>query len=224
MRRVILIAVIALASCSSQTPDTTLPAPELTTLPPATAPQTSAATTTTTSTTTTTTTTTTTLPPDAAAEFALTQVVFGDGAYAVITNWGNDVGSLAGSWLSQGPKTRALPDIELTPGEQALLGLAVEPPPDLAGIAAKSHLGAALGKIVQDGGELALYKGNPDDAAASLIGYVAWGDGPHPHAQQALDAGIWDEASVEIVDDTPSISTGIYPAQQASDWAVDIGG
>lgn len=141
-----------------------------------------------------------------------------------ITNWGNDVGSLDGLWLSQGPAIQALPDLELAPGQQALLGLAADPPPDLAGIAAVAHLGLVLGEMVQDGGELALYEGDPADDAASLIDYVTWGDGPAPHAQQAIEAGIWDDASVEIIDDTPSISTGIYPAYHASDWAVDLGG
>jgi hypothetical protein len=150
--------------------------------------------------------------------------VFGDVAYVVITNWGNDAGSLDGLWLSQGEATRALPGLELSPGEQAFVGLATEPPPDLVGANATAHLGAALGEIAKQGGEMAMYEGDPAEATTSLVGYVAWGDAPHPHAESATEAGLWDGATVEIVDDTPSISTGIYPAVRAGDWAVDLGG
>lgn len=105
-----------------------------------------------------------------------------------------------------------------------MVGLATEPPPDLIGVAAVSHLGAALGTVSRAGGELALYDGDPAEDGTVMVGYVAWGNGPHPLAQPAANTGIWDNSSVEIIDDTPSISTGIYPARQASDWGVDLGG
>jgi hypothetical protein len=224
MRRVALICALVLVSCTgnAQPAQTSQPSP-LTTLPAAT----TAGTTTTTVPTTTTvssSTTTTTLPPNATAEFALSQVVFGDLAFVIITNWGNAPGTLDGVWLSQGSAVQDLPDVELGSGEQALLGIAQDPPPDLTGMAAVVHIGPSVGAINEAGGELALHDSDSFDDPASIICYVAWGSGPHSRSEEATEAGLWDGSSVEIVDATPSISTGIYPAVHATDWAVDIGG
>ncbi|MGA9596238.1 MAG: hypothetical protein WBV06_08780 [Acidimicrobiia bacterium] len=228
MRRIALIALLILTSCTGNTgpAETTQPA-ALTTLPPATAAETSTTTTSataTTDTTTTTTTTTTTLPPNAAAGFALSQVVFGDLAFVVITNRGDAPGTTDGLWLTQGQAVRALPAVELAPGEQAVLGLGAQPPLDLAGMAAVIHIGPSLGPIEQTGGEVGLHNSDAFNDPNSLIAYVAWGRGLHAHSEEATEAGLWDGSSVEIIDETPSISTGIYPATHASDWAVDIGG
>ena len=171
-----------------------------------------------------TTTTTTTVPPGAKAEFALSHVVFGELGFVIVTNWGRDRGSLAGLWLTQGSFVQALPDVDLAPGEQAVLGFAKEPPPDLTGMAAVVHLGPAVGEIGRDGGELALHSSDAFDDPASLLDYVAWAAGPHPRLEQAVAAGIWDEETVAVIDDAPSISTGIYPAIRAADWYADLGG
>jgi hypothetical protein len=226
MRRVALIAVVILASCggNGETTRSTQPPPTLTSLPPATASASATTTTTNPATTTTTTTTTTTLPDDAAAEFAFSQVVFGDLAFVIIINWGNDAGRLTGLWLSQGTSVQALPDVEVGPGEQVLLGLASEQPPDLTGMAAVLHVGPSVGDIVKSGGELALHNSDDFDDPGSLIDYVAWGVGPQLRLEQAAEAGIWDGSKVEVVDEAPSISTGIYPAVRAEDWATDLGG
>lgn len=71
---------------------------------------------------------------------------------------------------------------------------------------------------------MALHNSDDFDDPASLIDYVAWGVGPHLRLEQATEAGIWDGSTVEIVDEAPSISTGIYPAVRAEDWATDLGG
>lgn len=225
MRRVALIAVIILASCAGngETSEPTDPPPSLTPLPAATV-STSTTTTPTTTSTTTSSTTTTTLPADAAADFAMSQVVFGDLAFVILTNWGNDTGSLRGLWLSQGTAVQALPDVEAGPGEQVLLGLAADPPLDLTGMAAIVHVGPAVGDIVAEGGELALHESDAFDEPASVIDYVAWGAGPHPRIAQAAEAGIWGESTVEVIDHAPSISTGLHPTTRSEDWAADLGG
>lgn len=225
MRRILLVAVLIFASCGGdgQTAETTLPAPDLTTLPDA-EPQPTTAAPATTTTSTTTTTTTTTVPPNAAPAFALSQVVFGEGAFVIITNWGNDVGTLAGLWLSQGTSAQELPDAELAPGQQALVGLAAQAPPDLAGMAAVVDLGPTLGAVDPESGEIGLHLGEDTDDAAGLISYVAWGTGPHLTAELATTAGLWDGAAVEIFDQAPSISTGLYPATLGMDWSADLGG
>ncbi len=230
MRRVALFALFILASCSgdSQTTEPPAPAPTLTTIanaePEVPSPTTATTTTAAPTTTTTTTTTTSTLPQDAAPDFRISQVVFGEASFVIITNWGNDSGSLDGYWLSQADTYQALPDISLSPSEQALLGIAPLPPPDLAGMAVVLHLGPAIGFIAPDGGEVALHDSDRFDDPASLIAYVEWGRGAHPRSELAEQAGIWDGTRVVVFDDAPSISTGAYPATSGLDWSPDIGG
>ena len=164
------------------------------------------------------------MPSDASAAFGLSQVVFGDGAFVIITNWGNDTGSLAGYWLSQGQAYQALPDVSLAPGEQTLLGLAAVPPPELAGITATVHIGPAIGVLDPLTGEVALISGRSFDDPASLVAYVEWGDNTHTRSEVATSAGLWDGVPIAVFDDAPSISTGVYPATRSIDWSVDIGG
>jgi hypothetical protein len=227
MRRAALITFLILASCSgdSQTSETEAPAPALTTLAPAT---TLAPTTTTTTepatTTTTSTTTTTTLPANAAAAFGLTQVVFGEGGFVVITNWGTDTGSLLGYWLCQDLSYMSLPDINLAPGEQAVVGLSKSPPPDLAGMTATVDLGPAIGVLALDSGEVALYDAAAFDEAEHIVAYVEWGEGEHSRSVLAVEAGMWEGGAVAVFDDAPSISSGVYPAANNLSWSADIGG
>ncbi len=227
MRRAALIALLILASCAadSQTTSTEPPAPTLTTLGDAVPVDTSTSTTTTPSaTTTSTTTTTTTLPPNAAAAFGLTQIVFGDSSFVVITNWGNDTGSLNGHWLCQSASYMALPDIALGPGEQILVGLATSPPPELAGMTAIIDLGPAIGVLSPDSGEVALYDAAAFEDSTHLVTYVAWGEADHSRLSLAIEAGVWEAGSVEVFDDAPSISSGVYPATSNLSWFADIGG
>ena len=235
MRRAVLIAALILASCSGdgQTTETVTPAPTLTSAPsggesvphdgegdsatvddtsatpPASDPSAAA---------------TTTLPPNAAPEFGLSQVVFGESAFLVITNWGNAPGTLDGLWLSQGTSYQALPGVELAPAEQVLIGVAAAPPPDLTGLAAIIDLGPAIGEVTAMSGEVGLHAGTSFDDPDALLAYVAWGDGPHQRAELATSAGLWDGTAVAVIDDAPSISTGIYPATASIDWSADVGG
>lgn len=224
MRRSLVLAALILAACSSNSETTTTVPPLPTTLADVTTTAPSTTTTVTPPPTTTTTTTTTTLPPNAAPDFGLTQVVFGDAAFVVITNWGNDSGTLDGYWLCQFPAYESLPDVELGPGEQALVGLADSPPPDLAGMAAVVDLGPALGALDPLDGEIALYLGPNFDDPESIIAYVEWGEPNHQRASVATTAGIWDGTAVEVFDEAPSISSGVHPAVSNSDWSADVGG
>jgi hypothetical protein len=227
MRRLALISLLILAGCTSagETTTSVTTAAPLTTLPEA-GPATTAtaATTSTTTAAPTTTTTTTTLPPNAAPAFSLTQVVFGEAASVVITNWGNAGGNIDSYWLAQSDSYQALPAIELGPGEQALIGIARTAPPDLAGFAAIVFLGPSIGDLDPDTGEVVLYQGTAFDDPESIVAYVAWGEGEHPTSTAAMAAGLWAEGSVAVFDDAPSISSGVFPAVSSSDWAADVGG
>ena len=171
------------------------------------------------------------MPINAAADFGLTLVVFGDAALVVITNWGNAPGDLDGHWLCQLPSCESLPAIELAPGQQALIGLAAAEPPSLAGISAIVDLGPALGVLDPAGGEVGLYESDlVDDPAeiiedpANIVAYVAWGESDHPGSTVAGAAGVWDGSAVVVFDEAPSISSGVYPAVSSSDWSADVGG
>ncbi len=224
MRRSLVFAALILAACSANSETTTTTTPPLpTTLGEVAQP----APTTTTSEvppSTTATTTTTTLPPNAAPDFGLTQVVFGDAALVVITNWGNAPGTLDGHWLCQFPAYQSLPGVELGPGEQVVIGLADIPPPDLAGMAAVVDLGPALGSLDPAGGEIALYLGSEFGDSESIVAYVEWGEPGHERAEVGIAAGIWDGGSVPVFDEAPSISSGVHPATSSSDWSADVGG
>lgn len=227
MKQAALIALLILASCSpdSQTTAIETTAVTMTTLAEAAAPTSSTTTTLPPPTTTTTAaTTTTTLPPNAAPAFGLTQVVFGEGAFVVITNWGNDTGSLLGFWLAQGDLYRGLPHIALSPGEQALIGLGTLPPPELSGIAATVDLGPVLGVLSLDFGEIGLYDAAATDDPNHVVAYVAWGEAEHARSAVAMEAGAWEEGSVDVFDDAPSISSGVYPATNNLSWFADLGG
>ena len=167
---------------------------------------------------------TTSVPPNAAPEFGLSQIVFGDSAFIILTNWGAAPGSLEGYWLSQGTVSQPLPDVTLGSGEQAIIGLAAEPAPELTGMAAVIQLGPAIGPVDADGGEVALYASDQFEDTSSLIAYVTWGAGAADRFELAVEAGIWDDERVAVIDDAPSISTGIYPANSALDWSADVGG
>ena len=225
MRRAVLIATLIFAACGSDSEATTTPPPPpLTSLPAEAPPTTIAAVTEAPTTIAPTTTTTTTLPPNAAAEFGLTQIVFGDSSFVVITNWGNDTGTLDGYWICQFPSYKSLPDIELAPGEQALLGLARTPPPDLAGMAAVVDLGPVIGEFDPISGEVGLYTDSSFDDPESIVAYVEWGEAGHTRAPVAIAAGIWSDEAVEVFDDAPSISSGVFPVLSHLDWSADVGG
>lgn len=226
MRRAALYASLILAACSGNgepTP-TTEPPPVLTTIGEAEAATTTTTEPPTTTTTTTTTTSTTSPPPNAAAEFALTQVVFGESSFVIITNWGNATGNLEGHWLSQGRLYKLLPSVELAPSEQALLGLARVPPPELAGIAVTLFLGPTIGVLEPDSGEVALFANSPFEEPDSILSYVEWGEPGHDAAEVAIAAGKWTEGAVEVFDEAPSISTGVFPADGSDTWFADVGG
>ena len=225
MRRLALIVVLLLAGCSDAGgATTTAPPPPLTTLDQATTEPPPPTSTTTTVPATTTTTTTTTLPPGATAEFGLTQVVFDESAFVVITNWGNGPGTLSGHWLCQATSYMALPDIELDPGEQALVGLARTPPPELAGMAEIVFLGPAIGGLAPDFGEIALFDAAAFDDPDHIVAYVQWGIPEQTTSEVAVTAGIWDGGAVEVFDEAPSISSGVFPATSSNDWFADVGG
>lgn len=226
MRRLTLVAILMIAGCGGNGDvATTAPPPPLTTLDDAAAePTPPPSTTTAAPSATTTTTTTTTVPANATARFGLTQVVFGDGAAVVITNWGNGEGDLAGRWLCQQTSCAVLPEIALNSGEQALIGLAETPPPELAGMAAEVFLGPAIGVLAAEAGEVALFEDEAFDSPDSIEAYVRWGEPDQEGSVVAVEAGIWDGDAVEVFDEAPSISCGVFPAISSVDWSADVGG
>ena len=227
MRRSALLAILILAACGGdgETAPTTVAPEALTTIGEAAPPTSTSSTSSPTTSSTSTTTTTTTIPsPNAAADFGLTQVVFGESSFVVITNWGDATGSLAGFWLSQGTLRKALPEIELAPGEQALLGLSRVPPPELAGMAVNLFLGPTIGALEPASGEVALRSDSSFDDPGSIVAYVEWGEAGHLSSAVAIAAGIWSDGAVEVIDDAPSISSGVHPAASSASWFADVGG
>jgi hypothetical protein len=142
----------------------------------------------------------------------------------IITNWGNSTGDLGGYWLCQGTIKKYLPEIELAPGEQALLGLGRDRPPDLTGMAVTLFLGPSIGELDPESGEIAVFADSACDDPSRMVAYVQWGKPGNLRSDTAIEAGLWSEGSVEVLDDAPSISTGVFPADSKDTWFADIGG
>ena len=142
----------------------------------------------------------------------------------VITNWGDGTGNLEGYWLCQDQLYKSLPDIELGPGEQALLGLSRTPPPELAGMAANLFLGPTIGELDPKSGEVALFSSTAFDDPDAIVAYVEWGEPGHSRSSVAIEAGVWSEGAVVVFDEAPSISSGVFPATGSGSWFADIGG
>lgn len=160
-----------------------------------------------------------------APHFAITQVVFGEGGYVVITNVGGSAGSIGGYALCQRPSYLNLPDVELLPFES--VWVAAGDGSLLTATPAKEVIPAngALGSFDRADGEVALYS-TPDFASADAIrSYVEWGSSGHGRSSVAVEAGLWAEgAFVEIPSDADSVQAVAQPADSPEDWVAGLGG
>lgn len=226
MKRLALLLVLVLlaAACSSDDEEDVATTPP----PPTEAPQVEAPTTTEAPATTTVTEETTTVPVETAPEgdpaFALTQVVFGDSGYVVVTNVGNGTGDIGGHWICQRPAYFEIPSVDLAPGESVWIAAAdgegLEP---AQGVVAVVPADRSLGVFNVSTGEAALYTSNEFGDSAAIIDYVEWGSGNHGRSSVAVEAGIWiEETFVDVPPEAVAI-TGSAPTSSAADWAPDIG-
>lgn len=233
-RRVGFISITTLAmlltACGGGTSTTTTaPVPETvptsptattspTTVPPSTvAPTTTLAPSTTTSTT----------VEGGIPDFTIVQVNFGSRPFIVIQNKGLGAGSTVGHWLCQRPGYYELPDVVLLPGERLFIG--VGHVPTAVGATAADDAGDALGDIVVESGEVALYYdfgGRPDFSNPEVIvDYVEWGDSGHGRSETAVAAEIWPlDAFVATTPDTLALTALTFPTTGPADWNAEIGG
>ncbi len=176
-----------------------------------------------------TTTTTTTMPGE--AEFAITQVVFGENGYVAITNVGAGAGDVAGFWLCNRPSYVELPSVVLEPGQFVWVatgdGAALDA--SAAGAVAVTPANGRIGRFANTGGEIALYAGNSFADATAIRDFVEWGPpGGLPRAGRgsvAVEAGIWNAGDiVEVPTDAIGIAATSIPSAGESDWTGDLGG
>lgn len=163
--------------------------------------------------------TTTTSPTVASGpQFVMSTVALGDSAMVVITNIGDEAGSLGGHWLCQRPQYYEFPNVELAAGQSAAVsvgGSVFVPPPGAIVIDGT----AFLGPLSPAGGEMGLYSsnsfGNPND----ILSYVEWGASGHGRSATAVSAGIWAEgAFVGTTADSTAIIADQLPAVGSDDW------
>jgi hypothetical protein len=171
---------------------------------------------------------TTTVPQDSAPEgdasFALTQVVFGESGYVVVTNIGNGTGDVGGHWICQRPAYFEIPSVELAPGES--VWIAAEDGEGLVpaqGVVAVVPANRSLGAFSVASGETGLYTSNGFGDSAAIIDYVEWGSGDHGRSSVAVEAGIWIEGTFVDVPEEAVAITGSAPTSSAADWSPDIG-
>ena len=159
------------------------------------------------------------------AEIVITQVVFGDGGYVVITNVGGAPGSIGGYALCQRPSYFTLPDIELAPFESVWVaagdGTALTATSAVAVIPAFG----SLSSFNQDDGEMGLYTSPDFGSADAMVSYVEWGSSGHGRSSVAVEAGLWaTDAFIEIPDDAFGVqSTDLVP-DAPEDWVAALGG
>jgi hypothetical protein len=162
--------------------------------------------------------TTTTTPPVSGARFVLTSISLGDGGMVVITNIGDEAGSLAGHFLCQRPSYFAIPDVEVPAGGLVAIstgGNAFVPPPGAITI---DEI-AAIGTLKPADGEVGLYTSALFGSATDIISYVEWGSSGHGRSSLAAEAGIWS-GFVQTTADSVAILANTLPASDAAHWDV----
>jgi hypothetical protein len=162
--------------------------------------------------------TTTTTPPVSGARFVLTSISLGDGGMVVITNIGDEAGSLAGHFLCQRPSYFAIPDVEVPAGGFVAIstgGNAFVPPPGAITI---DEI-AAIGTLKPVDGEVGLYTSALFGSATDIVSYVEWGSPGHGRSSVAVEAGIWS-GFVQTTADSVAILANTLPASDAAHWDV----
>ena len=136
------------------------------------------------------------------SSFYISEIVFGDDGYVVVTNGSSSPADPDGLELCQFPE---YPDV---PAGMVEAGGSVQVP------------GADLGGLFNDAGEVALYTipeyENPD----AVAGYVQWGNADHKRAEPAVAGGVWpDNAFVEAKGSAKMTAAG--PEAKSPDaWTV----
>lgn len=141
-------------------------------------------------------------PAGDGAQFAITEVVFGDAASVTITNVGEGSGSLEGHFLCQRPSYDELGAIELDAGESATL------------VAGDDF---SIGSLSAGDGEIGLYTSSNFSSSEDIVAYVEWGRDGHGRSDVAQAAGVWS-GFVATDDSTASITTNTDPATEAGHW------
>lgn len=227
LRRIPLLVTLLVTACLSgetvtiggDTTTTTISAP--TTTAPGTS--TTAPSLTTSLTTAAATTTTTPRPPEAA--FTITQVVFGEEGYVEVLNYGGTPGDPGGRWLVQASNQFRLPAVTLQPDDTVWVAVGEgEAQQGAVGIDTVAVVPAhgAIGELSRRGGEMMM--GAAEDPETPLA-YVAWGEGPHDHLDQAAAAGVWEPGgTVDPPFDSFGLRAVIIPPLGPDDWIAQVGG
>lgn len=162
------------------------------------------------------TTTTAAVTGSSGAQLVLTSVSFGASPFVVITNIGDETGSLAGHFLCQRPSYAGLPDVEVAAGEAIAFSLGGDDftPPE--GVTASEEV-LELGGLSNTGGEMGLYTSSNFGSSDDIISYVEWGSGDHGRSATAVAAGIWG-GFVPTSDSTLSLVAETLPALSSDDW------
>lgn len=230
MRRSTALALALLVGCSTGTTSTTSPPPQPTATQATTTTTTPAPTSTLSPTTTSTTepspTTTTEAPPppDGAPAFAITQVSFGEGAFAQITNVGTAVGDPGGHWLCQRPVYFEIPSVELGPGQSVWISVEGDDLQFVGDVVGVIDAGGRIGSLSVTSGEMALYTSNDFSNPDAIVDYVEWGTAGHGRSSVAVSAAIWPEGGfVATTEDTIAITAGLIDVDDPAAWAPDIG-
>lgn len=117
--------------------------------------------------------------------FEIEGVGLGPAGYVALRNYVDVPASLGGLYLCQPPDCVELPDVEVEPGEVAVI--AVGDGEDLDGVVMTN---AGLTLTPADG-EVALYASRDVESTDDIRVYVQWGLTPHAGTKVAQEAGLW---------------------------------
>jgi len=159
------------------------------------------------------------------AQFAISEIVFGEGGYVVITNVGGSTASVGGLALCQRPFYFTLPDIELAPLEAIWVAAGDGSSLTASSAVAIIPANGALSDFGRDDGEIGLYLSSDFGSAEAIISYVEWGSAGHGRSGVAIEAGLWAEDSfIEIPDDAFGVQASAPAPSGPQDWVAGLGG
>ena len=133
--------------------------------------------------------------------FYISEVVFGDQGYVVVTNGSDSEADIAGLSLCQFPEYPEIPGGLVASGESVRVAA------------------SELGGLDNQSGEVGLYLRPDWSDPDAIAGYVQWGTTGHKREEPAVAAGVWAADSfVDAQNSTRMIASG--SAVAAGDWIV----
>ena len=135
------------------------------------------------------------------SDFYISEVVFGQDGYAVVTNGASVSADPAGLFLCQFPSYPEVPAGQLDPGESARVPA------------------SELGELKPESGEVALFLRPEWENPDAIAGYVQWGTTGHKREEPAVAGGVWEQDSFVVAGDASGLIASGPASTSAGAWS-----